>query len=58
MNVSLYFLQLERDAALRDASLASAADEIAALKDEARATAAAYQQQMLELGAYERQVRG
>lgn len=49
--------QLERDAALREASLASAGDEIAALKDEARGTAATLQQQMLELSAYERQVR-
>lgn len=49
-------VQLERDAALREASLASAHDEVAALKDEARAAAATVQQQMLELSAYERQV--
>jgi hypothetical protein len=49
-------LQLEREATLREASLASASQEIASLRDERRGTAAALQQQALEMAAYERQV--
>lgn len=49
-------LQLEREATLREASLASASQEIASLQDERRGQAAAMQQQALELAAYERQV--
>jgi hypothetical protein len=50
-------VQLERESALREAALASAHDEVAALKDELRGQAATLQQQLLELAAYERQVR-
>ena len=49
-------MQLEREATMREASLASASQEIAALQDERRGQAAALQQQALELTAYERQV--
>lgn len=48
--------QLEREATLREASLASASQEIASLQDERRGQTAALQQQALELAAYERQV--
>lgn len=48
--------QLEREATLQEASLASASQEIASLQDERRGQAAALQQQTLELAAYERQV--
>jgi hypothetical protein len=63
LSLSLLFLprfavvQLERESALREAALASAHDEVAALKDELRGQAATLQQQLLELAAYERQVR-
>ena len=50
-------VQLERESALREAALASAHDEVAALKDELRGQAATLQQQLLELAAYQRQVR-
>jgi hypothetical protein len=49
-------LQLEREATLREASLASAAQDIATLQDERRGQASALQQQALELAAFERQV--
>lgn len=52
----LHVLQLEREAALREASLANAAQDIATLQDERRGQAAALQQQALELAAFERQV--
>jgi hypothetical protein len=55
--LSLHAVQLERESALREAALASAHDEVAALKDELRGQAATLQQQLLELAAYERQVR-
>lgn len=54
--VCCVLLQLEREATLREASLASAAQDIAALQDERRGQASALQQQALELAAFERQV--
>lgn len=50
-------MQLEREAALREASLAASGNEAAALAEERRGQAVALQQAALELAAYERQVR-
>lgn len=47
---------MEREATMREASLAGASQEIAQLQDQQRGQMAALQQQALELAAYERQV--